>query len=133
MLQASAEALLSTSQQLRPTIDALQSSVVWSPSGRRWDPNFRGWDPNGGRLEGLLRRFDHLLARQAGALAIVGEETSHDGFGDVLAVGAGLEQAAILVVVEVADLQQRLGGNGVVAQHRRHPLLVLADDLVAHR
>ena len=66
-------------------------------------------------------------------LAIVAEDSTHQGLCHLLAKAGRLDQLAILGIGQIADLHQHLRRDRVVAQNSRYPGPPLANDFLPHR
>src|SRR5206468_1228154 len=81
------------------------------------------------------RRFSPPFAghlRRGGRVFILVEERAQaldDGLGDLLAVGLGRHELAVLLVTEVADFEEETGGDDVVADDGGHPFAAVAHDV----
>src|SRR5438105_5079756 len=67
------------------------------------------------------------------ALIVKTRQTAIDRLRDVLPPLLRRHQLAIVFVAEVADLEEKPGGDEVVADHGRDPFASFAHDVVAHR
>src|SRR2546428_13212145 len=81
----------------------------------------------------LLRRGRDRRRRPLVAIGVEVHQAMVNLLGDFLPVAAGHHQGTIFVVAEVADLEEKTGGNEVVANDRGNPFATLAHDVVAHR
>src|SRR5207248_4108841 len=80
----------------------------------------------------LLRRGGDCRRPPFVAIGVEIYQAMVNGLGDFLAISAGRHERAILVVAEVADLEEKAGGNEVVADHRGNAFPSLAHDAVAN-